>query len=97
MVRMDGGESLKWSLEHEIESPEQFLVHKLREEFHLFRTVFADVYDQIFYHLFREIHVAVQIAKRHFRLNHPELAGVPRSVRVFGTECRPKGVNSRQR
>ncbi len=43
--------------------------------------------------LFRESHVAFEIAKRHFWLNHPELGKVPRGVAVFGSERGTKSVN----
>src|SRR5215467_6023893 len=66
---------LKRTIKNEIESREQFLVNELREEFHLFRTIFANIGNQIFYELLGQIHVAVQIAESHFRLDHPKLAG----------------------
>jgi hypothetical protein len=40
-----------------------------------------------------EVHVAVQIAERHLRFDHPELGSVPRRIRVLSAERRTKGVN----
>ena len=39
------------------------------------------------------LHVVLQGAECHLRLNHPELSKVPRCVRVFGTEGRAKRVD----
>ena len=52
---------------------------------------------EIFHDLFGEIHVAVQIAERHFRLDHPEFVGVPRGVRVLRAKRWTEGVNLRKR
>src|SRR6266513_1354182 len=43
--------------------------------------------------LLGEIHVAVQIAKRHLRFDHPELARVPGRVGVLSAKSRSKRVN----
>ncbi len=55
--------------------------------------MFARVRDQIFHKLLGEIHVAVQIAKRHFRLDHPKFTRVPGRVGVLSTKGWSKGVN----
>src|SRR6266496_3004199 len=47
--------------------------------------------------LAEKIHVAFQIAKRHFRFDHPKLACVPRRVRVLSTKSGSKGINVAQR
>src|SRR5438552_13331247 len=53
--------------------------------------------DQIFHKFFGEIHVAVQIAKRHLRLNHPELTRMAGRVGVLGPERWAESVNFGQR
>src|SRR6266536_4777089 len=88
---------LEWAVHDEIKSSKQFLVHELAEKFHLVRAMCARVRDQIFNKLLGEIHVAFQIAKRHFRFDHPKLACVPRRVRVLSTKSGSKGINVAQR
>src|SRR5204863_6888441 len=53
--------------------------------------------DQILHKLFGEIHVAVQIAKRHLRLNHPEVTRMAGRLGVLGPERWAESVNSGQR
>ena len=60
-------------------------------------AVLANVADEVFHDLLGQIHVALQIAEGHLRLDHPELVGVPRGVRVLRAEGRAEGVNLRQR
>ena len=52
-----------------------------------------DIANKIFHDLFRHIHVALQIAKRHLRLDHPKLVGMPRGVGILRPERRSEGVN----
>src|ERR1043166_6999155 len=47
--------------------------------------------------LLRQVHVALQIAKRHLRLNHPKLRRVAGGIGVLSAEGRTKSVNVRQR
>ncbi len=88
---------LEWALHYKIESSEQLLIDKFREQLHLVRTILANIGNQIFHYLFGQIHVAIQIAKGHLRLDHPEFAGVPRRVGIFGAKSRAKRVNLRER
>ncbi len=44
---------------------------------------------------FTEIHVSLQIAKRHFRFDHPKLSRMPRGIGVFRSEGRTEGVDVR--
>ena len=60
---------------------------------HLLRAMCARVRDQIFNKLLGEIHVALQITKRHFRLDHPKLACMPGRVGVLSAKSGSKGVN----
>src|SRR6266498_6104763 len=84
---------LEWAVHDEIKSSKQFLVHELAEKFHLIRAMCARVRDQIFNKLLSEIHVALQITKRHFRFDHPKLACMPGCVGVLSAKSRSKGVN----
>src|SRR5581483_4780867 len=85
------------TLDDEIESFEKFLVDELGKELELFFAGRANIVDQIFDHLLRQIHVAVKIAEGHFRLDHPELVSVPRGVRILRAKSWAKRVNLRQR
>src|SRR5207245_10148395 len=91
------GHPLKGPFNDKIKPREQLLVHESGEEFHLVRAILSRICYQIFNELFREIHVAVQIAKRHLRLDHPELAGVTRRVGILGAKGWTERVNVRQR
>ena len=67
---------LERPLDDEIEPRHQLLVDELREQTEVFRAVRSNIADEVFHHLFREIHVALQIAEGDFRLDHPKLIGV---------------------
>ena len=88
---------LERTIDNKIEAREQFLVHEFREKFHLVRAMLANIDNQIFHQLLREIHVAVQVAECHLWLNHPKFARVPRRVRVLGAKRWAKSVHFRQR
>ena len=74
--RFGVADALERSLEHEIKARDQFLVDKLREELEFVRTIFSNVANQIFHDLFRDVHVALQIAERHFGFDHPKFVGM---------------------
>ena len=41
---------------------------------------FGNVFNTITYHIFRQIHIIVNIGKCHFRLNHPKFSGMARCI-----------------
>ena len=95
--RLRVADPLEGPLDHKIEPREQLLVDEFREKPEVLRTVLANIADEIFHHLLGQIHVALQIAEGHLRLDHPELVSVPRSVRVLRAKSRAKGVNLGER
>ena len=52
--------------------------------------------DEVFDEVLGKVHIVVHIVESHFRLNHPELCEVARSVGVLGTESRSEGVDFTQ-
>ena len=73
------------------------LVDPLVEELHVFRAFFQHVAENAFQQPFGQFHVAPEVAKGHFRLDHPELGQVAGRVAVLGAEGRAKGVRLAQR
>ena len=51
------------------------------------------VANEIFYDLFRHIHVAAQIAEGHLRFDHPKFVCVPGSVGILRPKCGTEGIN----
>src|SRR6266404_2896965 len=47
--------------------------------------------------LFAQIHVTLEVTKCHFRLDHPELRRMARSIGILRAECWTEGVDVRQR
>ena len=43
-----------------------------------------------------QVHVVFQVGKRHLRLDHPELGGVPRRVGILRPERRTEGIDVTQ-
>ena len=48
--------------------------------------------NDVFEHCLHDGHVALKVAERHFRLDHPEFRSVVGRVGIFGAERRPEGV-----
>ena len=76
LYRVVIGDTLERAIQHPLQTLQQPLVHKSIEEGHLLSRGFQSVPDQILDKRLGQIHVPPQIAESHFRLNHPELAGV---------------------
>ena len=73
------------------------VIHKFVEEFQLVRAAFANVRDDGFHHRFRDVHIPVQIAESHFRLDHPEFRRMTGSVGFFTAESGAEGIDVRKR
>ena len=69
------------------------LVHEVVEELDLGGAGFQHVPDDVPDHIPREFHTVVDIGEGDLRLDHPELGGVARRVRVLGAEGRTESVD----
>ena len=69
-------------------------IDKLIKECNFFLATVHNVPDDVFDHCFRHIHIVVQVGKRHFGLDHPELRRVTRRVGLFGAESGPESINA---
>ena len=72
---------------HVVEPIEKPLVDELVEELHLVGAAVHDGADDVLHHGLGHLHVALQVAEGHLRLDHPELRRVPGGEAVL----RPKG------
>ena len=68
----------------------------LGEELDVAPAVFQGITDTILDEIFGKVHIVVDVEECHFRLYHPELGEVARSIGVFGAECRAEGVDTPQ-
>jgi len=77
---------------HVLQPFQQALVHEIVEELHLLGALFQHGVDDVFYHGFHALQVALQIAEGHFGLYHPELGGMAGGVGIFSAEGGTEGV-----
>jgi len=82
---------------HLVQRFEQMLVDALIEKLEVAGTVLQYVVEQKLEELLRQIHIVIEIVKRHLRFDHPELGKVAAGIRVFSAERRAEGVDQRQR
>ena len=69
------------------------LVYEAVEEGHFLRTLLHHRADDILDHGLRHVHVPLEVAEGHFRLDHPELGGVALGVGVLRPEGGAEGVH----
>ena len=91
--RLGVGDPLERILRHELQPLAQALVDELLEDRKVAVLVFQRLLHQVFHHRLRQVHVALQIAESHLRLDHPELRRVARGIRILRAESRPEGVD----
>ena len=91
------GESLKFMAQHEMQTRQQLLIKHVIEELQIISAMLKRVIGKILEHLFRQIHVIVDIVKGHFWLDHPKFSKVTRCITILRTECRAKRINLSQR
>ena len=72
-------------------------VHKLAKQREVFGAMLQRAPRHSFHELFGQVHIPPQITEGHLRLDHPELRGMARGVRVLGAEGRAEGVDVGQR
>ena len=78
---------------HQLEALDEALVDELVEEGHLIGAVVQHIADDVLGHGLGGIHVAVQVAEGHLRLDHPELGGVAGGEALLGAESGAEGVH----
>ena len=71
------------AIDDKLQSFFQTFVDELVEEFHFFRALFDSILNQVLDEFLSEIHIALQIAKGHFGLDHPELTRVTGRVGIL--------------
>ena len=72
-------------------------VDKAVEKRKIVRAALHHAANDVLDHRFRHFHVAVEVAERHLRLDHPELGGVARGVGILRAEGRAESVNVAER
>ena len=97
LYRFGVGHAAKVGLDNVRQSVGQTLVDEGIAEGDLLGGVLHDIAENVFEHGFRRIHILLQIAEGHFRLDHPELRRMARGVRILCTEGGPKGVDVAER
>ena len=94
--RLGVGDALEGPVTDELEPLDEAFVDESVAEVKILRAVHKGVVDEILHHLLGQGHVSVEVAEGDLGLDHPELGGVARGVRVLGPEGGTKGVNVRQ-
>ena len=80
-----------------LESLDEPLIDKAVEKREIVRAALHHAANDVLDHRFRHFHVAVEVAERHLRLDHPELGGVARGVGILGAERGAERVNVAER
>ena len=80
-----------------LETLKKALVDKAVEKREIVRAALHHAANDVLDHRFRHFHVAVEVAERHLRLDHPELGGVARGVGILGAERGAERVNVAER
>jgi hypothetical protein len=78
---------------HQLQTLDKTLVDELVKEGHLVRAVVQHIADDVLDHGLGVVHVAVQVAEGHLRLDHPELRGVAGGKALLRAEGGAKGVH----
>ena len=74
--RFGVGNALEGFLGDEAEPFHESLVHKTGKDIEVALMIFQGVIDKVFGKFLGKIHISLEVAECHFRLNHPELGGV---------------------
>src|SRR5690606_7558669 len=91
------GNPLETIVDDVAESLNQVLVVPLVEKFEILRAFIKRGAEEMLDVLFGKLHVAFEIAKGHFRLDHPKFREVTRRKRIFRAERRPERVDVGER
>ena len=90
------GAAHKGLLGHFLQAGAQSLIHKLAEEFKIPAGIIQHGAGNVLDEGFCNVHIAVDVAESHFRLNHPELSSVTGGIAVLRTESRTEGIDIAQ-
>ena len=75
---------------HQLQTLDKALVDELVKEGHLVRAVVQHIADDVLDHSLGVVHVAVQVAEGHLRLDHPELRSVAGGKALLARKVGPK-------
>ena len=78
---------------HVAQAVQKALIHKLVAELHVLGAGLQHVIDDGLHRRLDDVHVVVEVGKGDFRLDVPELRGVPGGVGALRPEGGPKGVH----
>ena len=78
---------------HMFQTLDKTFVHEGIEKVHLFRRMLQNIVDDIFQHGLCQDHIVLQVCKRDFRLDHPELSRMTGSIGILCTEGRSEGID----
>ena len=95
--RLGVGHSAEVVVHKVLQSLEQRVVEELVEEGKLLLAGCHDVADDVLDHRLGDLHVILEVGKRHLGLHHPELGGVTLRVGALGAEGRTEGVDIAER
>mgnify|MGYP001646557849 CR=1 FL=1 len=76
-----------------LQTLDESLIDEAVEEREVVGAALHDGGNDVFYHRLHDLKVAVEVAERHLRLDHPELGGVARGVGILGAEGGTEGVD----
>ena len=89
--------SIRHALERALDDKPKPLLHgfidKLAEQTQVLAAVLQRVLRHGLDEFLAQIHIALQIAEGHFRLDHPELRRVTGGVRILGAEGGAEGID----
>ena len=78
---------------HVVQPIQQPLVHKAVEKLHLLGAALQHPVDDILHHGLGHVHIILQVAEGHLRLDHPELGGVALGIGDLRSEGGAEGVH----
>ena len=87
------GESYELDSEHALEPFNKSVVVFVIKELDVLHAVVQSILHEIFHELLFEVHGLIHVVERHFRLDHPELCKMSRSVGVLCPECRTESID----
>ena len=80
-------------VEDMVEAVQKALVDELVEEVHLFGCILQHIADDVFEHVFGQLHVVLEVCEAELGLDHPELSCVTGGVGDLCAESRSEGVD----
>ena len=90
------GDTLEWAFRYKFQALQQFLVDEFIKEIQILSAVVQRILHHVFHLRLGHRHVPLQICERHFRLDHPELRGMPGRIGILRPEGGAEGINIAQ-